>query len=133
MSAVEASNSLAAWRALALQSPQPSAINIPNGVTLTSFLLGLSWIYGGPAWLGILGLAADQLYARISDESDVFGHNLDWTADASLAMLELAQNGWFFAMPPVIALQLMMRNGAIQMQTATPRAALTIYSIVTDW
>src|SRR5258706_9841385 len=88
-----------ATTALATLSPTPSTakLNWPNAITLAGYAATLAWLAGGPWWLAVAGIAADEVdgrVARATGETSEYGGLLDWAVDLTLTGLVLPRLGW---------------------------------------
>jgi hypothetical protein len=64
--------------------------NLPNLITIAGFSLGVAWSQGGPDWMGLASIAADDIdgyVARKTGTATEFGGLLDWATDQVLTPL----------------------------------------------
>ena len=65
-------------------------VTLPNAVTLLGYCASLAWVAGGPMWLGLLGLVADEAdgrLARATGTTSRFGGELDYAVDVTMTGL----------------------------------------------
>lgn len=116
--------------------PEPlgELVNLPNAVTLAGLACTLGWIAGGPAWLAIAGLVADELdgrLARARNEQTRFGSLFDWTADVVSSSLILVRLGRPAMIVPTLLGQIYLRESAWRPPIGSARAGLTLYALAT--
>lgn len=110
-------------------------------VTLTGFGLGLWWAQGGPSWAGVASLLADEVdgrLARAMGTASAHGSLLDWGGDVALTPFALARLGRetgherasFWAAPPVLLGQTMLRARGYRPSVGSARAVVTLAAIV---
>jgi phosphatidylglycerophosphate synthase len=117
---------------------RPSAVrlNLPNTITLAGYAASLAWLAGGPGWLGLLGLLADELdgrVARATGQATPYGGELDYAVDVTLtglsALRALGPAG-LALLPVVTAYQAALRTQGERPSFGSARAALSLMSIL---
>lgn len=105
---------------------------LPSAITFGGYALSLAWLTGGPAWMGIAGIAADELdgrVARATGQTSEYGSLLDWSVDLSMTALTLGRLGALWALPVVTAAQVYLRDAEWRPTFGSARAALMLYAI----
>ncbi len=111
----------------------PSLANPPNAITLAGYFASVGWLVGGPWWLAIAGLLADELdgrVARAEGTSTPFGSMFDWATDITLTGLVAARLGILWVLPGITAVQAWLRNEEIRPEVGSARAVLTLAALV---
>jgi phosphatidylglycerophosphate synthase len=106
--------------------------NLPNGITLAGFALGVWWCTGGPAWAALASIIMDELdghIARARGEATQYGSLLDWGSDLTLTGMSLVKLGAPWAIPFVTASQVALRNGGYRPPVGSARAALMLAGV----
>jgi phosphatidylglycerophosphate synthase len=101
---------------------------------LAGLLLSLGWQAGGPAWMAIAGLLADEIdgrVARATNTQSEFGSFFDWVTDVGITQLVLARLGAARAIPLVLFGQVYLRGEGVRPDVGSARAVLTLYALAT--
>jgi phosphatidylglycerophosphate synthase len=118
---------------LALPEASDARLNLPNAVTLGGYAATIGWLGGGPGWLAVAGLVADEAdgrIARATGQESRFGSLLDWAVDLSLTALVLWKLGWAWALVAVLPVQVYFRDSGWRPAIGSARAAFTIAALV---
>lgn len=108
--------------------------NLPNGLTLLGYGLGVWWCVGGPAWSALASIALDEVdgrVARATDQTTSFGADLDFTSDVVLSGMALQRVGapaWTIPVSTLGSLAFRRRFG--RPPVGSLRAAIMLYGVV---
>jgi hypothetical protein len=114
-------------------APEPSVANLPNAITLAGYAASVGWLAGGPPWLAILGMVADEVdgrVARATGTASEFGSLLDWGVDLTLTGLAADRAGMLWLLPFVTPIQVQMRNEGSRPPIGSARALFTAAALL---
>lgn len=87
----------------------PATVTVPNVVTAAGYAAGVAWLAGGPWWLALLSILADELdkpLAATYGQQAALADILDFPVDAILAAMTLQKlQAPVWAYPIVTSLQ----------------------------
>jgi phosphatidylglycerophosphate synthase len=95
-----------------LDGVQDEYLTLSNGITLAGYIFSLAWIAGGPAWMALAGLVADEIdgtIARRTGTVSEFGSVMDFTTDMIMTALVAKRLGIFPVLPFITAGQVYRR------------------------
>jgi phosphatidylglycerophosphate synthase len=96
----------------ALDGVQDEYFTLSNGITLAGYMLSLAWVAGGPPWMALAGLVADEIdgtIARRTGTVSEFGSVMDFTTDMIMTALVARRLGIFPVLPAITAGQVYRR------------------------
>jgi phosphatidylglycerophosphate synthase len=85
---------------------------LSNGITMAGYMLSLAWISGGPAWMALAGLLADEVDGEIARRTGTvseFGSVMDFTTDMIMTALVAKRLGALPALPFITGGQIYRR------------------------
>jgi hypothetical protein len=101
-----------AGNAIALDGVRDEFFTAANGVTLAGYMLSLGWIGGGPPWMAVAGLVADEVDGTIARKTGTvseFGSVLDFTTDMIMTALVAKRLNILWLLPLITAGQVERR------------------------
>lgn len=116
-------------------SDTPATVNIPNLITFAGFSLGVGWATGGPDWMALASVVADELdgySAGALDQKTEFGANMDWATDFALLPMVWQRLDLPFRYYPAVAMgQMAARHMGIKPGRFVPsiRSALMLFDV----
>jgi len=106
--------------------------NVPNAITLSGYGATIAWLAGGPWWLAVYGLVADEIdgeVARATGQTSQYGSLFDWAVDLSLTALILAKLGAPWLLLVVTPVQVYLRERGWTPSCGSARAFLTLIAL----
>lgn len=118
-----------------MSTPFDETVNLPNTITIAGYGATIGWLLGGPSWLAVAGIVADEVdgrAARALGQATSFGSLLDWATDLTLTGLVAQRVGLLPVLPLVTIGQVAMRDAGVSPSVGSARAALTVYALVKE-
>jgi phosphatidylglycerophosphate synthase len=113
-----------------------SPVSVPNAITILGYGASLLWLGGGPWWLAMIGLVADEADGRVArymGQASDLGSNLDWAVDLTLTGLTAERAKLpLLALVPITAAQAALRTDAWRPPVGSVRAVLTLYTLLKE-
>ena len=113
-------------------TPSTARLNIPNAITLTGYAATIAWLAGGPWWLAVYSLVADEIdgeVARSTGQTSNYGSLLDWAVDLSLTALILVKLGAPWLLLAITPAQVYLRERGWTPSCGSARAFLTVVAL----
>jgi phosphatidylglycerophosphate synthase len=120
-----------------LDGVQDEYFTLSNGITLAGYILSLAWIAGGPAWMALAGLVADEIDGTIARKTNTvseFGSVMDFTTDMIMTALVARRLGIFPILPVITAGQVYRRIHQVEALPpfAGARSLLTLATVIKE-
>lgn len=112
--------------------PSTARFNLPNAITLSGYGATIAWLAGGPWWLAVYSLVADEIdgeVARSTGQTSNFGSLLDWAVDLSLTALILVKLGAPWLLLAITPVQVYLRERGWTPSCGSARAFLTVVAL----
>lgn len=114
--------------------PPKEGLNVADLITLTGYACGAAWALGGPPWLGMASIVADEIdsyVARRAKCEAVMSKKLDTAADFAMTSLALQHmKAPTVAFPIVLATQTAMKSNNWELPVGSVRSYTMLAAII---